>query len=66
MKGELTALIERAPEGGFWAHCPEVPGANGQWETIGDVKTSLEEAIGLIMEDRLDDAMRGTVSFFMD
>ena len=27
MKGELTAIIEKAPEGGFWAICPEVPGA---------------------------------------
>ncbi len=30
MKGELLAIIEKAPEGGFWAICPEVPGANGQ------------------------------------
>ena len=30
MKGEFTAIIEEAPEGGFWAICPEVPGANGQ------------------------------------
>ena len=59
MKGELTALIERSSEGGFWAHCPEVPGANGQGETVEEVKSSLEEAISLIMEDRLNDAMRG-------
>jgi predicted RNase H-like HicB family nuclease len=26
MKGDLTAIIEKAPEGGFWAICPEVPG----------------------------------------
>jgi len=31
MKAEFTAIIEPAPEGGFWAICPEVPGgANGQ------------------------------------
>ena len=29
MKGEFTAIIEPAPEGGYWAICPEVPGANG-------------------------------------
>ncbi|MDJ0578825.1 type II toxin-antitoxin system HicB family antitoxin [Crocosphaera sp.] len=34
MKGELTAIIEAAEEGGYWAICPEVPGANGQGETI--------------------------------
>jgi hypothetical protein len=27
MKGELTAIIEPAQEGGEWAICPEVPGA---------------------------------------
>jgi hypothetical protein len=31
MKAELTAIIETAPEGGFWAICPEVPGANGHF-----------------------------------
>ena len=25
----ITAFIERASEGGYWAICPEVPGANG-------------------------------------
>lgn len=59
MKGELTAIIERAPEGGFWAICPEVPGANGQGETIEEAKESLKEAVALILEDRLDDVKRG-------
>ena len=59
MKGELTALIERSPEGGYWALCPEVLGANGQGETVEEVKNSLKEAISLIMEDRLEDAKRG-------
>jgi predicted RNase H-like HicB family nuclease len=39
--------------------CPEVPGANGQGETIAAAKQSLREAIRLIMEDRLADARRG-------
>ena len=30
MKAELTAIIEAAIEGGYWAICPEIPGANGQ------------------------------------
>jgi predicted RNase H-like HicB family nuclease len=34
MKAEFTAIIEAAPEGSFWAICPEVLGANGQGETI--------------------------------
>lgn len=48
MKGELTAIIEKAPEGGFWAICPEVPGANGQGEAVEEAKESLREAVALI------------------
>ena len=59
MKHEFTAIIEEAPEGGFWAVCPEVPGANGQGETMDEAKQSLREAILLIFEDRLDDMRRG-------
>jgi predicted RNase H-like HicB family nuclease len=59
MKGELTAIIETAPEGGYWATCPEIPGANGQGETIEEAKESLKEAVKLILEDRLEDIKRG-------
>ena len=59
MKGEFTAIIESAPEGGYWAICPEIPGANGQEETIEQAKESLKEAIILILEDRLEDVRRG-------
>jgi len=59
MKGEFTAVIESAPEGGYWAVCPEIPGANGQGETIEQAKESLKQAIILILEDRLEDIRRG-------
>ena len=59
MKGKFTAIIEVAPEGGYWAICPEVPGANGQGTTIKETKDSLRDAIRLIFEDRLEDARRG-------
>ena len=59
MKGEFTAIIEPSAEGGFWAICPEVPGANGQGETIEETKTSLRQAIELILEDRKADILRG-------
>jgi predicted RNase H-like HicB family nuclease len=62
MKGELTAIIEKAPEGGFWAICPEVPGANGQGETVEEAKESLKEAVALILDDRLEDVKRGLPS----
>ena len=59
MKAEFTAIIEAAPEGGFWAICPEVPGANGQGETIDEAKDNLRQAIELIFEDRKADILRG-------
>ena len=59
MKAEFTAIIETAPEGGFWAICLEVPGANGQGETIEETKTNLRQAIELILEDRKADILRG-------
>ena len=62
MKGEFTAIIEEAPEGGYWAICPEVPGANGQGETVEEAKASLREAIRLVLDDRLEDVRRGLPS----
>ena len=59
MKAEFTAIIEAVPEGGFWAICPEVTGANGQGETIEETKDSLRQAIELILEDRKADILRG-------
>ncbi|RUM38282.1 MAG: type II toxin-antitoxin system HicB family antitoxin [Desulfobulbus sp.] len=59
MKAEFTAIIEPAPEGGYWAMCPEIPGANGQGETIEEAKGSLRDAIALILEDRREDILRG-------
>lgn len=59
MKAEFTAIIEAAPEGGYWAICPEVPGANGQGDTIEETKDSLRQAIELMLEDRKTDILRG-------
>ena len=53
MKAELIAIIEAATEGGYWAICLEIAGANGQGETIAEVKANLKSAIQLILEDRL-------------
>ncbi|MCF6267005.1 MAG: type II toxin-antitoxin system HicB family antitoxin [Desulfuromusa sp.] len=59
MKAEFTAIIEKAPEGGYWAICPEIPGANGQGETVEEAKNNLKDAIELILEDRREDVLRG-------
>lgn len=62
MKAEVTAIIELAPEGGYWAVCPEFPGANGQGETIAEARESLRQAIQLLVADRLEDYCRGLSS----
>lgn len=43
----------------YIGYCPEVPGANGQGETMEECRESLKEAIKLILQDRLEDALRG-------
>ncbi len=58
MRNEFTAIIE---QDGDWyiAYCPEIPGANGQGRTKEEARTSLADAIALILEDRREDALRG-------
>jgi predicted RNase H-like HicB family nuclease len=59
MRHEFTAIYERDAE---WviAYCPEVPGANGQGRTKEEARTSLAQAIVLILEDRRGRAPRGS------
>ena len=59
MNAEFTAIVEAAEEGGYWAICPQVPGANGQGETIEEAKQSLKSAVQMILDDRLADVRRG-------
>ena len=58
MENEFTAIIEKDREW-YIAYCPEIPGANGQGKTVEEAKKSLAAAISLILEDRLQDALRG-------
>ena len=58
MRNEFTAIIEQDGDW-FVAYCPEIPGANGQGRTRDEARTSLAEAIALILEDRREDALRG-------
>ena len=58
MRNEFTAIIERDGEW-YISYCPEIPGANGQGRTKDEARNSLAEAIGLILEDRLEDGLKG-------
>lgn len=59
MHNEFTAIIERDGEW-FIGYCPEIPGANGQGRTVEECRHNLAEAIALILDDRRQDALRGT------
>ena len=59
IKGKFTAIIEAAPEGGYWAVCPEISGANEQGDTPAEARESLRHAIQLILQGRTADAPRG-------
>jgi len=53
----FTAIYEKG-EKYYLGYCPEIPGANGQGETLDECRESLKEAIQLILIDRLEDALR--------
>jgi predicted RNase H-like HicB family nuclease len=46
---------------GEWyvAYSPEIPGANGQGRTKEEARTSLADAIALILQDRREEGLRG-------
>ena len=57
---KLTAIVHRGEpgEGGFWATCLEVPGANGQGETREECLANLKAAIQLLVETEREEVFR--------
>lgn len=58
MRGEFTVIIEKG-ERFFVGYCLEVRGANGHGATIDECRESVRGAIRLILQDRLEDGLRG-------
>jgi predicted RNase H-like HicB family nuclease len=56
----MTAIVHHGEtgEGGFWATCLEVPGANGQGETREECLRNLTEAIQLLLETEREEVFR--------
>ncbi len=56
----FTAIVHRGEpdEGGFWATCLEVPGANGQGETREECLGNLKEAIRLMLDTEREEVFR--------
>ena len=57
MHNEFTSIIERDGDG-YIGYCAEIPGANGQGETVEECLQNLADAIALILEDCRSDALR--------
>ena len=57
---QFTAIVHRGEtaEGGFWATCLEVPGANGQGESREECLGNLKEAIQLLLETERAEVFR--------
>ncbi len=47
---KLTAIYEKAEEGGYVGYVAELPGANTQGETMEEVRENLREAVSLLLE----------------
>ena len=58
MSREFTVVIEKGDKY-YIGYCPEVPGANGQGGTVEECRENVREAIQLILQDRLEDGLRG-------
>ena len=42
---KLNVLVHEAPEGGFWAEVPSIPGCATQGETFEELLANLYEAV---------------------
>ena len=47
---KLTAIYEKADEGGYIGYVAELPGANTQGETIEETRENLKEAVSMLLE----------------
>jgi len=57
---QLTAILHRGDpdEGGFWATCLEVPGANGQGSTETECLEDLASAVRVLLEVEREDVLK--------
>ena len=49
------AIVEYAPESGYWASVRELPGCFSSGDTIEELQANLREAISLHLEDLEND-----------
>jgi predicted RNase H-like HicB family nuclease len=58
---QLTAILHPgdSDEGGYWATCLELPGANGQGETKEECLASLADAVRMLLVLERENALKG-------
>lgn len=61
MSYTFTAIFEKGDKY-YIGYSPEVPGANGQGETLDECRESLKEAVKLLLQDKVEDVLRGLPS----
>jgi predicted RNase H-like HicB family nuclease len=61
---QVTAILHPGDpdEGGYWATCLEVPGANGQGETKEECLSSLAEAVRMLLALERENALKSDPS----
>ena len=52
-------IVLEQDEDWFIGYCPEVPGANGQGKTEDECRQSVLEAVELVLQYRLEQALNG-------
>ena len=57
---QFTAILHPGDpdEGGYWATCLELPGANGQGETKEECLASLSEAVRMLLVLERENALK--------
>ena len=65
---QYSLIIKEAEEGGYIGMVPEIPGAFTQGETEDEVRENIKEAIQLLNDVRMEQALKnlGTSRFRME
>ncbi len=54
MKAYRFSVVIERDEDSFFAHCPELQGCYTQGKTYGEALRNIQDAVGLHVEDRLE------------
>ena len=53
----IRAVVHKAPEGGYWAEVPSIPGCATQGDTLEELESNLREAITGCLAVEVEDAL---------